>query len=473
MKKQLFSAILLGATLFGAKAQLSPHDLNAPFGWATCTSLTTGDTYPVTGGNDGSLTTLKSNGGDMKAALNDAIQHYDIVVLDGSDGDFTISSSLTLKELRDKTIVGINNARLRSQFHVTDEIKAALDSVGVKNMSGNDGGGTLVNGVSVKEEGEYYTRKTLIELLGDEKESYRKSGIFTLNQCENIIIRNLAFIGPGSVDVGGYDLISVIGSTHLWIDHCAFTDGMDGNMDITQKADFVTVSWCTFAYTEQSYAHAFSNLIAGSDDPSQGEFNLNVTWANCWWQAGCQNRMPMARFGVIHLFNNFYDCPGASRCINPRKDSDFLIENNYFAPGVTRIFSQTDAAAYVWRGNLFSEAFTPQDYGTVLVPYTYTLYEASEVEPVVSDPQNGAGATLKNPLDMTPGTSAMETAETAAPLRRSGSFIIARDASATIDLYSMSGSLLDSQKGRLDTAPLPPGNYLTRCRGEVMRVICH
>ena len=105
MKKQLFSAILLGATLFGAKAQLSPHDLNAPFGWATCTSLITGDTYPVTGGNDGSLTTLKSNGGDMKAALNDAIQHYDIVVLDGSDGDFTISSSLTLKELRDKTIV--------------------------------------------------------------------------------------------------------------------------------------------------------------------------------------------------------------------------------------------------------------------------------------------------------------------------------------------------------------------------------
>lgn len=55
MKKQLLSAILLGATLFGAKAQLSPQDLNAPFGWATCTSLTTGDTYPVTGGNDGSL----------------------------------------------------------------------------------------------------------------------------------------------------------------------------------------------------------------------------------------------------------------------------------------------------------------------------------------------------------------------------------------------------------------------------------
>lgn len=463
--------LLILANLFPVQAQLSVHDLNTPFGWAVCTSLTSGDDYRLTGGGNGSSITLTSNGGDMKEALYDAIQRYDIVVLDGSAGDFSISSSLSLKGLRNKTIVGINGARLCSAFSVTEEIKAALDSVGVKNMSGSDGGGTLVNGAEVKEEGEYYTRKTLIELLGDEKESYRKSGIFTLNLCENLIIRNLAFVGPGSVDVGGYDLISVTGSTHLWVDHCSFTDGMDGNMDITQRADFVTVSWCTFAYTSCSYAHAFSNLIAGSDDPSQGEYNLNVTWANCWWQTGCQNRMPMARFGVIHLINNFYDCPGASRCINPRKESDFRIEGNYFAPGVTRIFSQTDATACVWKDNLFSEAFTPEDFGSVLIPYTYPLYEASEVEAVVSNPRNGAGPTLEEPLDMTRHTSHIGESSAGPAMRQAGLSVIAPNATTPLSLYSTDGRLLHSATGRLCLAAYPRGTYIVSDGNRQLKIV--
>jgi hypothetical protein len=51
-------------------------------------------------------------------------------------------------------------------------------------------------------------------MTGDEKEGYRKAGIFTLNKCQNIIIRNLKFVGSGSVDVGGNDLISSTGAEH-------------------------------------------------------------------------------------------------------------------------------------------------------------------------------------------------------------------------------------------------------------------
>lgn len=472
MRKQIRAVFLAFAAVYCAQAQLSPYDYNAPFGWAVCTSLTSGDDYALTGGGNGTSITLKSNGGDMRTSIDNAIRNYDVIILDGSAGDFTVSSSLSLKNICNKTIVGINNARLCTQFHVTDEIKAVLDSVGVKNMSGSSGGGTLVNGSYVKEEGEFFTRKTLIELSGDQSERYRKSGVFTINGCENFIIRNLSFIGPGSVDVGGYDLISVVGSTHLWIDHCSFTDGMDGNLDITNKADFVTVSWCTFAYSERSYAHAFSNLIAGSDDPSQGEYNLNVTWANCWWKSGCKNRMPMARFGVIHLYDNFYDCPGASVCINPQKDSDFLIENNYFSPGVNRIFSQKNATAYVWHGNLFSEPFTPTDRGSVHIPYTYTLYNASEVEATVSNSITGAGNTLKEPLDMTPNqTSARNECDTSPALVFTRTEIVAADSSFPIYLYSANGVLVGSGKGKLDTTPFSQGYYITHCGKEVVRIV--
>lgn len=107
----------------------------------------------------------------------------------------------------------------------------------------------------VSEEAEYNTRKIIIEMTGDNNEDYRKSGCISLSNCQNIIIRNITFKGPGAIDVGGYDLISCTGSKNCWVDHCEFMDGMDGNFDITQKADFNTVSWCIFRYTDRSYMH--------------------------------------------------------------------------------------------------------------------------------------------------------------------------------------------------------------------------
>ena len=402
MKKLTLLAIAVLSLWIAASAQLSTHDYNAPFGWATCQSMASGDSYNLTGGGDGSVTTLTATGSDMRTAITKAIKEYDVVILDGSMGDFIISSTLDLKELTNKTIVGINDARICTQFYVTDEIKSALDEVGVKGMSSSGGGGTLSNGKYVGEEREYYTRKTLMELLDDSKESYRDAGLFYLSGCENIIIRNLHLVGPGPIDVGGDDLMSIInGSKHIWIDHCNFTDGIDGNLDITVKSDFITISWCTFAYTSRAYDHMNSNLIGSSDSASeQGENNLNVTWANNIWGEGCKQRMPMVRFGNVHLMNNYYNCPNNSAGINARKNSELLIENNFFEAGVKKIFSEGEAKAYNWDGNIFTENFTATNRGSVDVPYQYTLYAALDVPEVVSDPHNGAGATLDNPLDI-------------------------------------------------------------------------
>ena len=388
---------------------LSDYDQNAPFGFCTRSSRTDAtQTYDITGGGcytypvpaslaDKTIVLTADGTNDMKGAIQNAIKKYDIVILDGSNGDFIVSSNIGF-ERGNKTLLGINNARLCTQWYVTDEIKAALDAAGVPSMSTSGGGGTLSNGKSVSEEAEYHTRQIIIDLTGDNNESYRNAGIFSLNKS-NVIIRNITFVGPGSIDVGGNDLISATGATNCWIDHCTFIDGEDGNFDITSKSDFITVSWCTFSYTSRSYMHQNTNLIGSSDSETKGY--LNTTFAFNWWGANCKQRMPMARVGKIHMLNNYFSCTGSSNCINPRKNSEFLIEGNYFAKGVKKYYSQSSATAVTWASSNYAvesnSLGSTSSFGTtVTVPYDYTVAPYSDVPTAVQD---HAGATLNYSSD--------------------------------------------------------------------------
>jgi len=306
-------------------------------------------------------------------------------------------------------------------------MKEALDIANVKKLSSSSGtGGTLSNGQKVDEKRELVTRQTLIDLTGDKNESYRNAGVFKISGGSNIIVRNLKFVGPGPCDVGGQDLITCTGTTHLWVDHCEFTDGQDGNFDITQSADFVTVSWCTFGYTERAYDHMNTNLVGSSD--SENKDKLNVTFAFNIWGPGCNQRMPMARAGNIHLLNNYYNCAGASATVNPRKNSEFLIEGNYFETGVTKVFSQSDAIAYQFIDNTYKSASKPSGKGTVAMPYQYTAIPSADV-PALLTSATGAGATLTEPLTI--GTTGIETL-TATSNARNGV------------IYNLSGQQVDS-----------------------------
>ncbi len=400
MKKYLFT---LTATLLSMTAVADGYDLDKPFGFCTVSSRTdasstydiTGGgvyTYPIPDGFTGKVTTLKSNGQDMKGTIQNAIKQYDVVILDGADGEFIVSSNIGITA-SNKTIIGINNAIISTKWYVTDEIKKALNDAGVPSMSTSGGGGKLPNGQSVSEEAEYNTRKIIIEMTSDNSENYRKSGCISLSSCQNIIIRNITFKGPGAIDVGGYDLISCTGAKNCWVDHCEFMDGMDGNFDITNAADFNTVSWCVFRYTDRSYMHQNTNLIGSSDSETTGK--LNTTFAFNWWAAGCNQRMPMGRVGKIHMLNNYYSCSGASLCMNPRKNSEFLVEGNYFASGVKNCYKNNDATAVTWADNNVianTSASKPSSFGTtVTVPYSYTVATTNDVPDAV---QNGAGATL-------------------------------------------------------------------------------
>lgn len=421
------AAFLSGSAAFADDTSTPTEALNAPFGWTNCSSLTSGDSYNTTGGNNGTrVITLKSTGSDQSAIQN-AIKQNDIVILDGSNGDFIVSSPVSFGGYSNRTVVGINGARICTKFYLTDEMKAALDKANVKSLSSSTGtGGTLSNGKTVDEKRELVTRQTLIDLTGDTSESYRNAGVFKISGGSNIIVRNLKFVGPGPCDVGGQDLITCTGTTHLWVDHCEFTDGQDGNFDITQGADFVTVSWCTFGYTERAYDHMNTNLVGSSD--SENKDKLNVTFAFNIWGSGCNQRMPMARAGNIHLLNNYYNCAGASATVNPRKNSEFLIEGNYFETGVTKVFSQSDAIAYQFKDNTCKSATLPSGKGTVIMPYQYTAIPSAEV-PALLTSATGAGATLTEPLTI--GTTGIET-------------LNATSNAETGVIYNLSGQQVDS-----------------------------
>ena len=393
-------------TMLALSVTAADYDQNKPFGFCTVSSRTdasstynvTGGgcyTYPIAGVSSDKVITLTSTGKDMKAAIIDAVKNYNVIIFDGSKGDFIVSSKMELNGIKDRTLLGINQARLCTKWYIKKEIIDTLNAAGVPSMSTSGGGGVLSNGATVREEAEYNTRQIIINMTGDQKETYRRAGIFLVKGCQNIIFRNLTLVGPGSIDVGGSDLMSFVGGTkNCWVDHCSFMDGMDGNFDITGSSDFNTVSWCTFSYTDRSYMHQNTNLVGFSDRERTGY--LNTTFAFCWWGAGCRQRMPMARVGKIHMLNNYFSSNTANNCINPRKNSEVLIEGNYFEKGVKRYYSQKDAISVTWADSNFAEEKNkmgePASMGeAVTVPYEYTVAPSSDIPTVV---RQQAGSTL-------------------------------------------------------------------------------
>jgi len=215
------------------------------------------------------------------------------------------------------------------------------------------------------------------------------SGRLQINGKSNVIIRNLTITNNGAP--GGLDGISILGgSQRVWVDHCTFVDCSDGEVDITQGADYVTVSWCKFGYLNQT-EHKFVNLIAASDLDAG---NYRITFHHNWWSAGCNQRMPMSRYGTVHLFNNYYFAPGNSYCSNARTNAQFLSEHNYYRQVDDPIYKESNGRIRTV-GNIYQSCTGQVDPGTngldaVLSPppYAYLLEVAASVPTVVT---NGAG----------------------------------------------------------------------------------
>jgi pectate lyase len=225
-------------------------------------------------------------------------------------------------------------------------------------------------------------------------------GHLDLDGSVNVIVRNLSIIGYNCADVReckrGKDAVTLSGSAHhVWFDHCAISDGSDGNLDITDSADFVTVSWTKFFYSSNRPGdHQFSSLIGSSDDATDDAGHLRVTFYGDWWAEHVSERMPRVRFGKVHLFNNLYTSEGNQYCVGLGFDANLLTENNVFAGVKNPIESEhhsNAASVVVSRGNLYENTTgeTADKGSDVFVPpYPYRLMAASAVRAAVME---GAG----------------------------------------------------------------------------------
>lgn len=391
---------------------LCDNDANAPVGWATCQNME-GERYDLTGGFrnpskgvEGKAVTLHADGdSDMRLAINKALEENDIVILDGSQGPFIYSRTYEHTDLRHKTVVGINGAVLRTRFQFDSCSRAlvrnAEEYYSDKARPDENGVWHLPNGETTKTNyAAFAQRMALIEHTGDNSESFTHSGFWAfLDGCEDIIIRNITFDGPGTFrSYADFMVRCAAGAHNIWIDHCRFEDAARVAVGVTRQADFVSVTWTSFAFTDQSDGHSLANLISSSDEAFEDRGHLNVTFAHCMWD-NVWSRVPMARFGKIHILNCLYRNPGTVG-INPRTESQFLVEGCYFEPGVKPFCRyRLDVApgdSWVFRNNVYDEGADVENKGeSVAIPYAYEMTAPQEAREDVS---SYAGPTLIEPL---------------------------------------------------------------------------
>ena len=214
------------------------------------------------------------------------------------------------------------------------------------------------------------------------------------NDSSNIIIERLNITNPN--DYGEGDGISIKEDiTNVFVTKCTIYNCVDGCLDITRRSDWVTVSWCKFYFTSGSDPRV---SLVGGGDTHDDDGKLHITFHHNWFSSGCWQRIPSVRFGRVHIYNNYYDCPGNLYCVRSRIKAECLIENNYFI--------NVNDPYYI-----YIDDEPPEDYGKIgtscnvlvnctgqvddgdddvfIPPYSYTLDDAQDTPTIV---QLGAGA---------------------------------------------------------------------------------
>jgi pectate lyase len=194
------------------------------------------------------------------------------------------------------------------------------------------------------------------------------SGTSSSAPVDNVVIRNVAFEDAfdfftawDPTDSGGrwnsnYDNVSILYATHVWIDHCTFSDGArtddqfpsvwaapydgdlyhvqhhDGLLDMTKSANLITVSY------NHLHDHDKSMLMGGTDTASLTAENpgvLKTTFHHNYFQNLVQ-RKPRVRYGMVHLYNNYFTGSNSVTLYNwlvgitSGQGSKLYIENNVF-----------------------------------------------------------------------------------------------------------------------------------------------
>lgn len=281
------------------------------------------------------------------------------------------------------------------------EFKAAIGNASVKVIKVT-GTITITIRLSLQDQSGKTIYGTAGARLVSTDQSKDRSGIINIKRCNNIIIRNLIFEGPGAYDTDGWDNAILDDCRNVWIDHCEFRDGVDGNFDIKNKSDFITVSYTKFHYLKAPKPggsggtddHRFSNLIGSSDGATADVGKLNVAFIRCWWAPGCKERMPRVRFGKVHVVNSYFNSAVSNKCIAAGVQADILVEKNAFENVKNPISLMSGFTAVTQTGNKFNNVNgNTSGNGTSFTP-PYSINKLN-IDDVREDVTANAGATLK------------------------------------------------------------------------------
>jgi pectate lyase len=148
--------------------------------------------------------------------------------------------------------------------------------------------------------------------------------------------------------------------------------------------------------------HRNCNLIGNSNNTADlDEGHLNCTFICCWWGEGCVERCPRVRFGKVHVVNCLYDGNDYNYCIGYGVYSNIYVEKCAFTSEKAKQNALKD-----WRGDkdfnikvvdclgIDDVELSQGDRGQFVPSYNYDAFDSNQVESVLKDPRNGAGATM-------------------------------------------------------------------------------
>lgn len=189
----------------------------------------------------------------------------------------------------------------------------------------------------------------------------------------NIIFRNL------NITNSPEDGIQLNGEiNHIWIDRCTFSGSTDGAVDVSNGANYITISNSLFTGLNRA------SLISSSDDDPFTD-RYKVTFHHNWFR-GTTQRHPRVRFGQVHVFNNYYSNIGMYG-IGIGDRAQIISENNFFEGVVTpsRFYDDpVNLGFFIDTGSILlnSGSFATRPSGINWRPsdhYAYTLDSALHV----------------------------------------------------------------------------------------------
>ena len=209
---------------------------------------------------------------------------------------------------------------------------------------------------------------TTIVGLGDDA---TLRGVNLSVRTNNVIIRNLRFEDaydcfpswdPTDGATGNwnseYDNLTLTGATHVWVDHCEFSDGdntqlptyfghrwevHDGLFDMVNGTDLVTA---TYNYLHD---HDKSMLLGNTDKPTYDVGKLRITLHHNMFE-NLGQRAPRVRYGQVHVYDNLYVIPDSAQytySLGVGVESRIYAENNFFE--VARDVNPS-AILHYWKG---------------------------------------------------------------------------------------------------------------------------